>query len=205
MADLSFLCSRITNSDGSVRFWTPWNSVHLEAHLPPIWLRSPDWPWHKALVLMHLPSLYNCIRRSVRYVHHCCCCFWSQCCRSRRCWCCFCPSTGVTAAGYFARMRVMLRFDLQVNLALAEQSERLILFYFLGDFIFWVRLWFLEKIHRQADKHWTCRNPYFHMLVIVFRWCLMIFLWQILFAHRYTNTQIGVPAFSPLMHASSLK
>jgi hypothetical protein len=37
-------------------------------------------------------------------------------------------------------MRVMLRFDLQVNLALTEQSEGLILFYFLGDFIFWVRL-----------------------------------------------------------------
>ena len=29
-----------------------------------------------ALVFMHLPSLYNCIRRSVRFVHHCCCCFW---------------------------------------------------------------------------------------------------------------------------------
>ena len=37
-------------------------------------------------------------------------------------------------------MRVMLRFDLQVNLALTEQSEGLILFYFLSDFFFWVRL-----------------------------------------------------------------
>jgi len=33
---------------------------------------------------------------------------------------------------------------------------------------------------------------------------LQILFFVILLAHRYADTQIGVPAFSPLMHASSL-
>ena len=45
------------------------------------------------------------------------------------------------------------------------------------------------------------------MLIIVFRLCIMIIscFFVILLSRRYADTQIGVPTFLSLMHASSLK
>ena len=68
----------------------------------------------------------------------------------------------------------------------------------------------LEKNTLMQIRIRTRRNLYFQMLVTVFRWCLMIiscFVCDFVVAQirRYADTQIGVLAFSPLMHASSLK
>ena len=43
----------------------------------------------------------------------------------------------------------------------------------------------------------TCRNPYFQMLVIVFRKCVVIIscFFVILLAHRYADTQIRLYVF----------
>ncbi len=65
------------------------------------------------------------------------------------------------------------------------------------------RLWFLKKY---TDTQICIRTQ----RKISFRGCIMIISWFFCdfvgaLASRYEDTQIGVPAFSPLTHASSLK